>query len=288
MKKRILTFLVITVSILGGIFYFARHTQPFRFIALDIGQGDALFLETPKGKQILIDGGPSNTVLEQLGKAMPLFDRTIDDIIVTHPDSDHITGLIAVVRRYHVKRMLMTGIMHHTATYDLLNKEIRLHNIPVTYVQAGATFPFDSTAHLDILAPLQSWQGKDTQDTNDTSIVATMAYKNFSVLLTGDAPFIVEEAMVRAHEDVHATILKIGHHGSKLSSSAAFLAAVHPRAAIISVGAKNTFGHPTPEVLNRLSVQHIPAYRTDQLGAILVQSDGTKYSITNKLPFRLW
>lgn len=267
---------------------YAVRPATVQFTALDVGQGDALFFETTSHQQMLIDGGPDNSVLDQLGRVMPFFDRSLDVVVLTHPDSDHVTGLVAVVRRYHVGRVVMTGVVKHTATYMTLETELRKRNVPVQYVHDGSRFDFSDGSAFSILAPKESWEGKETQQVNNTSIVGKFSYRQFSVLATDDIEQPEEQEMLSRNVSLAATILKAPHHGSHTSSSESFLRAVHPEAVVISVGANNKFGHPHADVLARYNAFHLPVYRTDQDGAVTIRSDGEQWTVKRGLLFRLW
>lgn len=282
----IVTALILTLALL--LVVVLRAPRPLRFAALDIGQGDALFVEAPSGTQMLIDGGPSNTLLDRLGRAMPLFDRSIDVVLMTHPDADHITGLVEVVRRYHIGTLITTGVKGDSAVYETLLDEVRRQKIPVHYALAGQTIPLDTDVSYTMLWPEQSWQGKSAKDTNDTSIVGRLSYKEFSVMLMGDASTDVERALVQSATVLQSTVLKAGHHGSRTSTSAEFLDAVRPTSVILSVGAKNRYGHPHKEVLGILASRPLVVYRTDERGDIMYTSDGHQYDIHFGLGFRLW
>lgn len=256
--------------------------------ALDVGQGDALFVENTSHQQMLIDGGPDNTVLDQLGRVMPFFDRSLDVVVLTHPDSDHVTGLVEVVRRYRIGKFVMTGVLKRSVAYETLQRELRTRDVPVQYVHAGDRLAFSDGSAFSVLAPLESWQDKEAAKTNNASIVGTFSYRNFSVLTTGDIEEEVERSLVSRNVPLTATILKAPHHGSHTSSSEPFLKAVRPEAVVISVGADNRYGHPHADVLARYTAFQLPVFRTDQGGAVTIRSDGEEWSVKHGLLFRLW
>ncbi|MEK7080521.1 MAG: ComEC/Rec2 family competence protein [Patescibacteria group bacterium] len=259
---------------------------------LDVGQGDSAFIETPEKHQILIDGGPNSKVLEKLQNLMPFFDRTIDLVILTHPESDHMQGLMGVLQRYKVDYVLWTGVARNTSEYQKwvsildkvknpqknflasLSSKLTIVNFDArTEVIAGkaGTKIKAGNAEIDILYPFENLSGKELKNTsNDTCIVSKLIYGKSSFLFTGDISSKAEKKLSNAKADV----LKIAHHGSKYSTSDIFLEAVKPKIAVISVGAKNTYGHPTPEVLQRLANYDIKVLRTDQQGDIKFISDG--------------
>jgi competence protein ComEC len=248
---------------------------------LDVGQGDAIFIETPGGAQILVDGGPEGgTLLSELGRQMPFWDRTLDLVVLTHPDADHLTGLIAVLERYGVRAVVAGHAPHQT---DLLRTwETALVTAGATPIQgqAGTRLELSDDITLDILHPVPN-PGTAYEDetsagtTNDNSVVVRLVYRDVAFLLPGDVEAEVEQQLVRSGAYLHSTVLKVPHHGSKTSSAQAFLEAVRPQVAVISVGADNDFGHPARDVLQRLrGTPHL--YRTDRDGRVTVSSDGHK------------
>jgi competence protein ComEC len=229
---------------------------------LDVGQGSAILILAPNNNQVLIDGGPSNAVLAKLGQALPVFDRKIELLILTHPDSDHLSGLVEVLKRYEVGQILETGIAADSAEYKTWNDLIKTKNIPVVFAQVDDVIKIADNLSIKILYPLGKIDGQDfSKNTNATSIVGKIIYGQNSILFTGDAEGQTEKPLLMLGADLKADILAVGHHGSKNSTSAEFLAAVAPSIAVIQVGAKNTYGHPTQEVLGRL--KDINIFRTD-------------------------
>ncbi|MBP9749048.1 MBL fold metallo-hydrolase [Patescibacteria group bacterium] len=251
-----------------------------------VGQGDATLLRDVDGNDILIDGGPTDAILSKLGSALPPTDRTIELVVLTHPHADHVNGLAAVLARYHVDRVLMTGVAAGDGAYAVFQKSIAEQHIPVTV--ASTTFAFDlGRMHVDVLWPQESWEGreppKDNLATggglNDTSIVLSVSHGKERLLFMGDASSAVEEALLHASSTLTADILKVGHHGSKYSTSRAFLAAVQPSHAVIEVGAKNRYKHPTLQALARLGDAGVRIFRTDQDGDVRVSMSSDALSI---------
>jgi competence protein ComEC len=238
---------------------------------LDVGQGDAIFIQTPSGKQILIDGGPSETqVLSELGRQMPFWDRTLDLVILTHPDSDHVNGLVPVLERYRVDTVIHRQIEMESETYTYWLALVEAEGAAVYEGQAGLSLTLDEGLEMLVLHPgARAWESA-----NDNSVVTRLTYGEASLLLPGDIEAGVEKELVRDGAPLASTILKAAHHGSCSSTTQAFLEAVDPEAVVISVGADNRFGHPCDEVLERLG--HLPVYRTDEHGAVEIVSDGTR------------
>lgn len=238
---------------------------------LDVGQGDAVFIETPTGNQILIDGGVDSGVLSELGRVMRPGDHSIDIVIATHPDADHIAGLVEVLKRYQVDTFIDSGAESKTAVYAALYDEVI--NIPYSVaVSIGDRISSDDGVVLDILAPYGIDTGKDT---NARSVVTRLSYGNLSVMLTGDAPKEVEQDLVRWYgNQLESEILKAGHHGSKTSTDQKFLTALQPMYSVISASANNRYGHPHKEVLDLLEKAGVSILGTYNEGTIIFESDG--------------
>ncbi|MFA6254956.1 MAG: MBL fold metallo-hydrolase [Patescibacteria group bacterium] len=268
--------LAIGLILLSVFLYIELLPQDLKFYVLNIGQGDAIFIRTPSGYNILIDGGPDNFVVYKLGQYLPFYDRQIDLMILTHPDADHLVGLVEVLRRYQVKAILLTGTMNNSPPYQEFLKIIEDKNPRIVIAGRVKDIGIEPNLDLQILYPFESIADKTLKETNDYSVVAKLNYANFSVLLTGDAPEGIENKLMKAKANIDADVLKIAHHGSSASSGNDFLAGVKPKLAVISVG-QNKFGHPSPEVLVRLDEQNIPYFTTLDKGDIIVYSDGQKF-----------
>ncbi len=244
----------------------------------DVGQGDAAFIETPGGRQILIDGGPDATVLRGLGNEMPFYDRDIDIVILTHPDSDHINGIIDVLKRYDVGVVLDTGVPKENSAYQEYRETITAKHIAHFSLGRGSSVALGDDIRFDILHPLP---GETFDKINNTSMVARLSFRDDSFLFTGDIERPVELELTRTNRVLLDTdVLKVAHHGSKTSTTELFLEAVRPEIAVISVGANNRYGHPTPTVLEALQKYGIIVVRTDREGDIKIVSRG--YGIIRK------
>ncbi len=253
---------------------FEISSQSLKVVFFDIGQGDAIFIETPKRTQILIDGGPSKKIVEKLGQELPFFDRTIDFIIATHPDSDHISGLVEVLKSYRVDLVGGTGIKGSTAEFQEFSNEIEENKSGKVVLRKGQKIFIGKNLYFEVLAPLEDFEGKTAKDYNTSSLVLKMAYGKSTFLFTGDAPISIEKKLAEEGSDISSQVLKIGHHGSKTSTSDLFLEKVSPEIAVIQVGKDNRYGHPSPEVLERLAKYGIKVMRTDQVGDIKLFSNG--------------
>ena len=261
-----------------------QGTGHLTFAMLDIGQGDGLFIEGPTGVQVMVDSGPGDgSALQQLPKVMPVGDRSLDAIIETHPDADHMGEFSDIIKHYDVGLFISPDIVKHDATTDALDAAVAQAHIPRLVARRGMTLDLGGGAHLDILYPdldVTNFGNK----TNEGSIVAHLVYGSTSVMLTADAPFSTEEHLlaIASTTELQSDLLKVGHHGSKYSTSAAFVAGVHPQLALISVGAHNKYGHPAPRVLDTLTQAGVPILRTDQKGTITCISDGAKFSCSSE------
>ena len=247
----------------------------------DVGQGDAIFIETPVRQQILIDGGPSSIILEKLAKEMPFYDRNIDLVILTHPEKDHLFGLNEVLKRYKIENILWTGVIRDLAEYKEWLNLIQKEGAKIKIAKAGQIIKLKNS-HIDILYPLENFEDKTMENSNDNSIVSRLIFNENSFLFTGDISIRAEKKLIETKTQLKSNVLKVAHHGSKYSSSDEFLENSSPELAVIQVG-KNTYGHPTEEVLIRLENFAIRILRTDQNSDIKIFSDGKniKYEVSN-------
>ncbi|MBP9803270.1 MAG: MBL fold metallo-hydrolase [Candidatus Pacebacteria bacterium] len=249
-----------------------NKNKDLTFAMLDVGQGDAIFIESPSGFQILIDSGRDKKVLSELSRQMSFFDRSIDLVIMTNPDLDHIGGFVEVLEKYKVDKILEPGTYNDSEVYKKIEEIIKGKNIPRYLARAGTRIPLGDGASLDILFP-----DKDvsTWDNNDGSIVARIIYGNHSFILTGDASIKTEKYLLdKFNQEVFdADFLKLGHHGSRTSTSLEFVQAITPRYALISSGQGNKYGHPHDEILDRLNSLNIEILRTDERGTIVFTCD---------------
>lgn len=246
---------------------------------LDIGQGDAIFLKTGSGQQILIDGGPDDTILRRLGEVMPFYDKSIDLVISTHPDADHVAGLVGVLEKYEVDKILETGMACATSICRGWESAKEEEDARVTLAWRGQEIEVENGTSFLVLHPFESQEGKVLTKRNNGGIVLKLLYGSQSVLLTGDIEKQIENKLVLAGLDLDADFLKVAHHGSKTSTTENFLKAVSPLVAFIQVGGKNRYGHPTEEVLSRLENYGIKYYRTDTDGTKELVLDGQNYVV---------
>lgn len=253
---------------------------------LDVGQGDSILFQE-KSVQVLVDGGPGSEVLTRLAEEMPAFDRTIEVVVATHFDRDHLEGLSHVLSTYNVGMVLMP--QHSVSTTDIKKQFIDIlteKNIPYRFAWYGQSIRVGSVM-LRVLSPIpgEEWARLSKSKTNNASIIMRVdvmlkGTRPVSILLTGDAESGIEKQLVSAvvPEALDVDILKVGHHGSKTSTSDAFFSATSPSASFISVGATNTYGHPTEEVLSRLVNTQI--FRTDTQGTVSLFSVDDSWRIS--------
>lgn len=241
---------------------------------LDVGQGDAILIEAPDGTTTLIDGGPDTSVLRALGAELPFFRRTIDLVVATHFDADHIGGLVDVLERYHVLQVLTIETEHDTPVTRSLLRTLDKQHADVTYARRGQVFALGGGVLLEILSPA----GDSTKlESNTASIVAKLMYGDVSFLLTGDAPKSIEEYLVVAYgEHLQSNVLKAGHHGSRTSTAEDFVAEVQPDYAVISASIDNRYGHPHVEVTDTLFNYGAVVLETAREGTVSFQSDGAE------------
>lgn len=245
---------------------------------IDVGQGDSIFIKTPSGETMLIDAGESDAysaVKEVLDENDV---KELDALVATHPHSDHIGSMQKVYENYGAKKIYMSKAVTTTATYKNLLTAISKKGQSIITAKAGMTIDLDSSITLEILSPMN----KSYDDLNDYSVVIKCTYKNVSVLFTGDATKVTEAEMIANYKDkLKSDVLKVGHHGSRESSSAVFLSAVSPKYAIISCGKDNSYGHPHEETLNRLNNINAIIKRTDESGSIMFISNGNTIEFNN-------
>lgn len=237
---------------------------------LDVGQGDALFIESPTGTQILVDGGPPRKILNQLSSIMSPFDRNIDAFIITNPDADHISGFLDVLKIYKVGKVFEPGTLTDSKIYQNLKDKIKKENIQSIFAKKGMRLNLGGGVVIDILFPdrdVSSWS------TNDGSIVTKLSYGDTSIMLTGDSTIKTEKIIFGENSpaQLRSVILKVGHHGSRTSTSPEFVRAISPSYALISDGKDNKYGHPHKETLDTLLSFGAKIFRTDLLGAITIK-----------------
>jgi len=247
---------------------------------LDIGQGDAILIRAA-GQTVLVDTGDIGTrdkLVEYIRKEGI---TTIDKVIITHPHADHLGGMPGILENFKVNQIYDSGQTTTTALYRKYLSLVQKKGIPFKVLTAGTEIEIANDIKLKFFAPEKPFITES--ELNNNSIVAKLIYRNFSMLLTGDAEKESEERMVKTYRtELKSSVLKVGHHGSNTSSSVAFLKAVAPEAAIISLGANNDYHHPHPATLKRYEEAKVKVYRTDINGTVTINSDGKTYTITKE------
>ncbi len=239
---------------------------------LDVGQGDAILVDSPTGHQVLIDGGQNKKVLQELSKVMPFYDRSIDVVLATHPDSDHIGGLPDVLERYDVDLVIEPGVVSDSAEYQVFDEAVKNEGAKRIFARRGMKINLGEDVYILILFPNIDVDGWDA---NDASIVAKLVYGDTSYLLTGDSPQKIEKYLVSLDKkNLDVDVLKVGHHGSKTSTSEVLIGFTSPEYAIISSEKDNRYGHPHQEVLDILNKFEIKILRIDETGTVTIKSDG--------------
>ncbi len=239
---------------------------------LDVGQGDAILIETPDGVQALIDGGPDGAVLRELARELSWGDRSLDLIVGTHPDKDHIGGLVDVLARYTVASILTTENTGETMTASAYQKALTAETDIVHMARVGQVYALGASTTLTILSPARD---PSMLESNTASIVAKLSYGDIDFMLTGDAPSSIEDYLsVTYGVQLQSEVLKLGHHGSKTSTSDLFLATVKPTYAVVSAGADSSYGHPHQEVVERVTAAGITIKSTADGKRVKFVTDG--------------
>ncbi|MDO8594063.1 MAG: hypothetical protein Q7R93_00925 [bacterium] len=259
---------------------------------LNIGQGDGIFIESPTGTQMMIDGGPGAIVLRELGNVMPFYDRSIDMLVVSNPDKDHMAGFLDVLDSFKVASVIEPGTVGASAEYRALEERIEKNpsssetrvlplgkgELPRRIIaRRGQRIDLGGGAYFEVLFPDRDVSGLDT---NNGSIIGKLVYGTTSFLFPGDAPEAIEEYLAYVDkENLNVDVLKVGHHGSKTSTSEALLGFASPAMAVISAAKDNSYGHPNQEVLDRLKQFEVEVFGTYEKGRVVMESDGETVKI---------
>lgn len=274
--QRIALFSCAVIAVLATIWALSQPDGKLHVTFLDVGQGDATFIQTPSGRQILVDGGAYPTVLhDHLGREIPFWDRDVDLVIATHPDADHIAGLPGVFDRYDVDKLITNSATAGTETYQALLTAAAESRTPILQAVAGEVIVIEDSVTLEVLNPTGAGPlPAGDQHDNDTSLAIRLVYGDFSLLLTGDAGEEAEWDMLNSGRNLSAVVYKAGHHGARSSSTAPFLDAVRPGYVVVSAGEGNRYGHPSEELIKRAEDLGATVLRTDELGTIKLITDG--------------
>lgn len=269
-------FIFCLLVLFGGILFVSEFNRDsgLQVSFLDVGQGDSIYIKAFDKTDMLIDGGKNGDVLLQnLSSVMDSFDNKIDVLVITHPDEDHSGGLVSVVREYNVGAIFISGNISDNTNYNQILKIAELKKIPTFKAEAGTNIFLDKDKKIvfEILSP----RGEVLfEESNSTSISGRLVYGQNEFMLTGDAGVEIEERIIKENIDISSDVLKLGHHGSKTSSSMDFLKAVNPEITIISAGENNSYGHPHADVMDRVGSLNIKSLATYDLGIITFLADG--------------
>ncbi|MDR0406433.1 MAG: MBL fold metallo-hydrolase [Clostridiales bacterium] len=244
---------------------------------IDVGQGDSMLAKLPDGRAMLIDAGPGSAADKVVGYLREQNVGKIDILIATHPHEDHIGGMDEVVREFEIGEIYMPKVSANTKAFESLLTEIRDKGLTVGSAKGGMVLPGGGGVSIEFFAP----NGERYAELNNHSAVTKITYGDTAFLLTGDAENLSETEMLGAGYALAADVLKVGHHGSNTSTAPAFLRAVSPRVAVISVGQGNSYRHPAPDTLQNLENDGVSVYRTDELGTIVIYSDGENIRVGN-------
>jgi len=251
---------------------------------LDVGQGDAILIQTPDGQNILIDGGPDPQRINlELSEKLPFWDRTIDLMVCTQPHADHVTGLVEVLHRYKVGQVFEPGVSYNSSIYQEWLRLIEDKRIEYSTVHAEQEIDLGNGIKMEVLNPPESLWAGTSDDVDNNGVVLRLNWEQVSFLFTADIREEAEFELNGQRANLGSTVLKVAHHGSQTSTTSQFLAAVDPEVAVICVGADNLFGHPSPEVMDRLidSLSEDNVYRTDNDGSIEFITDGERLWVSN-------
>ncbi|MBI2023097.1 MBL fold metallo-hydrolase [Candidatus Giovannonibacteria bacterium] len=253
---------------------FEKESEPdLAVYFLNVGQGDSIFIQARDGTQVLIDGGPNSQVLSKLGSVMPYYDRSIDAVILTHPHKDHVSGLIEVLKRYEVGAVFESGMEYNTSEAGEFERLIFSKGVKKIDVKGPTKLSFFNGGEIKFLYPDVSFEGRSLKNAHDAMLVAELIFESKKIMFMGDAEKGLEAALSWRGLIDDVDVLKVGHHGSKNSSSDVFLRKVKPEYSVISVG-KNNYGHPTSEAMTRLASVGSKIFRTDRDGTVIFEITG--------------
>lgn len=295
MKKHIFSLLALLICSLIAAFVLTRDDGKLHIVFCDVGQGDAIYIRSAGGADMLVDGGPNDKVLLCLGEHMPFTDHSLDLVVLTHPEKDHFQGLTSVLARFQVGAVILSPVVNPTESYQLLLDVLKEKALPVKNLYAGDIFHLGE-AQFSVLWPDRGWvsQVVDSDHTevtlsrrdvlgastknnlNDFSLYLHLQYDAFDLLLTGDGDRRIQPSIMRTNALPDVDMLKFPHHGSKTGLLAEFLDSIAPELVIFSAG-KNPWGHPTEQALRLVQEKNISIKRTDRDGSIHIVTDGNSW-----------
>lgn len=272
---------LIVVAVVVWVAFFSKFNADTakldKIYFLNVGQGDSEYIKFRDGHDILIDGGPDQKVLSELGKVMDFGDRRIDLIVLTHPHADHLTGLIDVISRYEVGEVWESGVVYPSSVYDKWQNDLKQKNIADIFVTSNTEKSFNNGAiKFKVLYPLSSEKSLKIDNLNEASVVTQLDDNQISFLFLGDSETTAQTNYLNKLQKI--TVLKVAHHGSKNGTNEDLLKILRPAVAVIEVG-QNTYGHPAPNTIDLLKSYAAQIYRTDQNGTVEISTDGINYNI---------
>jgi len=273
-KKNKTSIIIILIAIAIFYYHFENQSNFLRVCFLNVGQGDAILIKSPQGKNILIDGGPDANLIHQLGNKHSYQNHQIDILVLTHAHADHYIGLIEIVKRYDIKLILYSGIDAHNSSY-LYFQEL-IENLDTKVALLGQEYLIEKGLKIQIIYPTHQFS-EEVEDINNTSVSLILSYGEIDFWLAGDLTCEGEEEILKHNLDITAEIYKASHHGSRWSNCDGILDKLKPELAIIQSGIDNQHKHPHPETLERLEQRSIEILRNDELGDIWVYSNGVEY-----------
>jgi len=247
---------------------------------LDVGQGDAIFIRSPAGKTVLVDAGPPDAARRLTARLKELVHGQIDLVLMTHPHADHIGGMEQIIRELGARIFMEPGYDHPSPLYAKVLKAVESNNVQLKVGKAGNNVDLGGGAVMHLLAPDAQLFSSTRSDSNANSIVVRLTYGKTAFYLAADSEAETEKRILASGEELGSDVYKVAHHGSRYSSTAELLEKIHPRIAVISVGAGNDYGHPTRQAIDRLEGVKAEVVRTDLDGEVALRSDGEKVTYT--------
>ena len=287
MRNRAIIVVILLVVFLGAIFVFNNAVfsdRKLHLVFCDVGQGDGIFIRTPKNQDILIDGGPDSKILDCLKSHTPFWDKKLELVVLTHPHADHLNGLIHVLKNYKVESFATVELQNETSGFKRLLETLKEQNIDVRYLYVGDAFRFGDRVRLQILGPSREFIGRTSPggfigEKNEFANIETLiVFNNFSAFLTGDSQASQLKEAIPAFNLANISVLQVPHHGSKTGLDEEIVTRLSPKLAVISVG-KNRYGHPSPSIIRILRDRDIKILRTDKDGNIEIVSDGKEWFV---------
>lgn len=285
-QKTIVFFLIFCNILSWSVVFHLSQASALEICFLDVGMGDSIFIQTAFNQQILIDGGPNDRVVDKLEERMPFFDRKIELMILSHPDKDHLFGFLEVLKRYKVANVLWNGIKPTTELSKDFKEAIEKEEAKIWIAKQGLEVKISDEQYFEVLYPLESLEGREVSNKNNSSVVLMLESLGSRVLFTGDAEKDVERLLIEKGYDLKAQVLKVSHHGSKTGTSLDFLEAVEPSIGIVCASAENRYGFPTEQTLENLAGYGINVLQTSNFekDLCLIQKKNEPFLLLNQTP----